>query len=140
MSEDKKKIHRIELPDYFIHNGVTYEPGIHKIEDEGVANDLKDAKERYLKEQEKRRLDEESRLQSINVSGKVEIGTGDGVTMDQIQAIVQQAVEVSRAEMQAIIEDQKAQIEELRSSLEEEPEEEPEVTKESGSKAKEEGK
>lgn len=119
---NEKKTFEIELPDYFVHNGKTFDPGTHTIEDEAVFNDLTAAKERLLESRRKEAEREEQRIASLNVhAATIPVGASEGVYMDQIQALIDQAVDAKTAELSAKIEEQKTCIEELETALEEEP-------------------
>ena len=109
----------IELPDFFVYEGITYEPGTHSISDERVYNDLVAAKSRLLAQRAKAAEEEERQLSTANVTSTHSLGEGAGVSMDQIQALIEQAVDVKTATLQAEIDGYKTRIEELEALTEE---------------------
>lgn len=112
---------QIELPDFFVHNGVTYAPGTHSLESQVVFDDLTAAKKRLLDAREKEAELEASRLASLNVSSSnISIGDSNGVSMDQLQELVNQAVEAKTVELNQKIDQQQERIAELEALVEEE--------------------
>lgn len=125
--KDLKKLQmfEIELPDYFVYNGVTYPPGTHLIENENVFNDLTASKERLVDARKKEAEEDARRIVSLNVSGTSNrFGSTENFSMDQLQALVDQAVEAKTAELMQTVSEQQSRIEELEHILEMESDQE----------------
>lgn len=106
----------LELPDYFIYDGKTYDPGTHVFEKESVYNDLKGAVARYNEAKRKEAEEEAKRMEALNVTGlSKDLGISDGLSMDAIQQLIDQTVEAKTIELSAKIEEQQERILELES-------------------------
>lgn len=132
----EKKTFEIELPDYFVHNGKPYDPGTHVLDNEEVYSDLCAAKERLILALQKEALEEENRLASLNVkNAQISVGDSEGLSMDRLQELINQAVEAKTTELTLQIEAQQTRIAELEGYVEDsddsEDSEDPENSEES---------